>query len=451
MKPLFRTEPTRAPLAPLWLLLFVAALLLWPALWNGYPLFFYDSGDYIDASFTHTPKVWRTLPYGLFLGATHFNFSLWLPIIVQALLVAWLLFEFIATFAPRQPRLLTALVAPVVAIGTGLPWFTSQLMPDLFTAPMVMGLLLLAYGQLGKLRLAALAVVTVIAISAHASHAGTALALALLIAVAAIWSPRQRPRVGLPLVIVIAGILATPVSHRIFTGEFYLSRSAPIMALARLIRDGEAQIYLRQACPEAGYSLCPYVDQLVAGPNGANDFLWDQRSPFYRVEGWKYWQSFGAEARTIVWQTLSARPVENLEWAVRDWGEQLITFGTGAGLVPKLWEATEVQRQYFPAESERYLTARQYAGQLDLSGLNRLHVAVLGAAMVLGVVLALRDLRTADRVAQMLWLLIAATLVNAAITAIFSNPDDRYQARLVWLFVPAVVVAFTPRRPVGDL
>ena len=38
-----------------------------PALWNGYPLFFYDSIDYIESSMTFKAEIWRTLPYSLFL------------------------------------------------------------------------------------------------------------------------------------------------------------------------------------------------------------------------------------------------------------------------------------------------------------------------------------------------------------------------------------------------
>jgi len=36
-------------------------------------------------------------------------------------------------------------------------------------------------------------------------------------------------------------------------------------------------------------------------------------------------------------------------------------------------------------------------------------------------------------------LVTIGAVVNGGITAIFSNPDDRYQARLVWLFIPAVL------------
>jgi len=423
--------------------------LLLPALWNGYPLFFYDSGDYIDSAFSFTPKVWRTLPYGLFLAVAQVRLSPWLPVTVQSLILAYLLWELVLSFAPQRPLTTMAVIVAVLTLGTGLPWFASQIMPDAFTGAMVLGLALLAFTTPARPRLALIALLTVIAICAHASHLGTAIALAVTLAAMALFGQHERPRVWLPAVVVLAGLLATPLTHRLFTGEFYLSHSAPIMALGRLIQDGEAQIYLRRVCPQAAYSLCPYVDELHAGEHGANDFLWGQSSPFYKVNGWEHWQRFAPEARAIVIGTLRTRPLENLRAAFYSCLRQFTTFGTGSGLVPGLWEATNVQLAYFPDQGPSYLAARQYSG-FDLSALSQLHVVVLSLFMLGGLVLALTPLGPGGHMRKLLLFLVVAALTNAAVTAVFSTPDDRYQARLVWLFVPVVLLALGtshPRRP----
>jgi hypothetical protein len=58
------------------------------------------------------------------------------------------------------------------------------------------------------------------------------------------------------------------------------------MALGRLIRDGEAQRYLAEVCPQAGHRLCAHRDGLQSGWDGANLFLWGRDSPFGRIGGW---------------------------------------------------------------------------------------------------------------------------------------------------------------------
>jgi hypothetical protein len=249
----------------------------------------------------------------------------------------------------------------------------------------------------------------------------------------------------LPGVAVLTGVIATPLVHRVYTGEWYVSHAAPIMALARLIQDGQAQPYLRQVCPQAGYSLCPYVSELRAGERGAEDFLWKQDSPFYKVKGWERWRSFAPEARQIVLGSLWTRPLENLRAALGSWLHQLLTFGTGSGLEPHLWEATNVELQYFPGQASCYLTTREYQG-MDLSTLSRVHQMLLDLLMLLGLLLALLGLRRGDPLDRVLLLVLMATLVNAAITGVVSTPDDRYQARVVWLFVPVVLLTLA-RRP----
>lgn len=414
-----------------------------PALWNGYPLFFYDSIDYIESSMTFKPEIWRTLPYSLFLAATHFKTSLWLAVIAQSAIAAYLLWEFALAFAPARSVRLMLLAVPLITVGTALPWFASQIMPDVFTGLMVIGLLLLAFARVGRARLALIGLLTVIAISAHASHSGTAVAVwGTLALLAWLWRRVERPRLVVPLAAVALGILATPVSHYLTTGEFYVSRTAHIMMLARLIRDGEAQAYLREACPQAAYRLCPYVDELKPGWNGANDFLWGWGSPINKIEGWQNWRSFSQEARTIVRETVQARPMENLFAALNAWAEQLATFGTGSGLGHEIWGAApllDVLKQRFPQDFTAYTSARQYTG-IRLDAVSGLHRIVLGVFMIAALLLAAVYPRR-DAVEQVLMVLVVAALANAAVSGIVSNPDDRYQARLVWVFVPAVLCA----------
>lgn len=426
------------------LLLPLGALVLsLPAWWNGYPLLFYDSVDYIAASFTHQPAVYRTLPYSLFVGLTHAGASLWGTVLAQGLILAYLLLEAAFAFAPGAPRRAFGVSLVVLTLGSGLPWFSSQVMPDFFTGAMVLGLALLALAPLPLARLILVWLLTVTAIAAHASHLATALALGLGIPLLVRGGGRSYAVRGwLPAAAIAVGVLATPVVHRILSGELYLSRSAPIMALARLIRDGEAQRYLSEVCPQAGFLLCDHIEELKSGWDGANQFLWGRGSPFDLIGGWSAWREVGDEARAIVAGAILAHPWYNLRAALRGWGQQLLSFGTGSGLGADIWHVAplkETVQERFPAEAEALVQARQYRTDLDLSRLSALHRVVLALFMLAGAVQLLRCRRLPSPAAAFLLLVMLAALVNGGVTAVFSNPDDRYQARLVWLFIPALI------------
>ena len=68
-----------------------AALLLWPAVWNGYPIVFADTGTYLSQAI-HLYAGWdRPVFYSLFMLPLHATVTLWPVVVVQALLAAWVL------------------------------------------------------------------------------------------------------------------------------------------------------------------------------------------------------------------------------------------------------------------------------------------------------------------------------------------------------------------------
>ena len=68
-----------------------ATLLLWPALWNGYPLVFSDTGTYLSQAIEHYLGWDRPIFYSLFLLPLHMTLTTWPAIAVQALLMAHVL------------------------------------------------------------------------------------------------------------------------------------------------------------------------------------------------------------------------------------------------------------------------------------------------------------------------------------------------------------------------
>ena len=69
----------------------MALVLLAPALWNGFPLIYPDTGGYLERPLLGTLEMGRSALYGAFLLAgapLHFRPS----IAIQALIMAWLIF-----------------------------------------------------------------------------------------------------------------------------------------------------------------------------------------------------------------------------------------------------------------------------------------------------------------------------------------------------------------------
>src|SRR5215472_11485021 len=97
------------------------AALLWPALWNGFPIVFDDSGGYLARPFEHSLLFGRSAFYGTFL-ALGIPLDFWPTVVAQSALVVWLVVLTLRSHGfGRRP-----LVAVAVVIGlsglTSFPW-----------------------------------------------------------------------------------------------------------------------------------------------------------------------------------------------------------------------------------------------------------------------------------------------------------------------------------------
>ena len=66
------------------------AALLGPAIWNGFPLIFADTGGYLERAFDGTLELGRSALYGTFLAAG-IPLQFWPNILIQAALTLWIL------------------------------------------------------------------------------------------------------------------------------------------------------------------------------------------------------------------------------------------------------------------------------------------------------------------------------------------------------------------------
>jgi hypothetical protein len=428
-------------------------LLAWPALLNGYPLVFSDTGGFLHQTLGPLMLWDKPWVYGPLLHALHWRTTLWLPLAGQALLVSvmlWLAQRVLRGAATPGGHLAACGLAAAL---TTAPFTVALLMPDVLTAPMVLALGLLGFARdrLSAAEAAWLVLVATLGIAAHLSHVPIGLALALLPLLAL--RGRGALLAGLPLVLGVALVVGTnAVGH----GRAALSPHGATFLLARLQADGPAARVIQARCPDAGWYLCAFADRL---PMDANDFLWEADSPVNRAPDGTPRFLGGAmlspEAGVIVGETLRAEPIAVARAVLHNTVMQLLTAGIGDTLGPENLAAA-LRPRIAEGFSARELSA--FDGALQMQGGLRAAVAPLAPVHGLALLAALPVLLVAGwrawRAGDAVRLgLLAAVLVgvvgNAAATGGLSGVFPRYQARIAWLLPVVALLLMLPRRPAG--
>lgn len=436
---------TRLP----WAFAFVLAggAILAPALWNGFPLVFADTGGYLARPFEQTLLIGRSVLYGLVLTAA-LPWDFWPSIVLQAAAAAWVILLVLRLHGlARRPGLAAALSVALAAF-TGLPWNASMLMPDIFAPLTVLGLHLLAFRHADLTRSQAAGLALLVAFGS-ATHMGTlALGFALFGVYAALRmrAPRltlPRPRLAPAFLSLLTGVALALGSNVVVTGKAAFTPGGIHFLFGRLLQDGIVARHLAERCPDTSLRLCAYRDAL---PRRADDWLWGWESPLYKLGGP---EGFAPEARAIVWATLSRYPLEQVTSAFGATAQQLVRVRTGEGVNPHDTEhAVRALLRYAPAAMPRFAAARQQHDAFDFTLLNRLQVPLALASLLLLPVIALarRRLRIPSADAALAVSALAGLILNAAICGVFSNPNDRYQSRIAWLAPLALAVAGLSRR-----
>ncbi len=433
--PTTRTVLAWALAVPLMLLALLA-----PALWNGFPLIFSDTGGYLARPFEHTLSIGRSAFYGAFLAAG-LRLAFWPNVLVQAALCVWLVALVLRAHGfPNRPGLALVIVAALAAT-TSLPWFASQLMPDILLPLAVLALYLLALtgAALRRAERVALAALVAAAIASHMSILGLALMLVLAFAVWRLVSPRlgwPRPALAYPTASVGAGIALALLSNLAIAGEFAFTPGGETFLFGRLVQDGIVGRYLDEHCPDPSLRLCPYRHQLTSV---ADDWLWSNDSPLHKVGGWR---GFAAEERRIIWATLLLYPGQHLRTAL--WGtfDELRTTRTVIPTNPyDNHDAIRAIEELAPDAVPAFRAARQQRQEIDVDWINLIHVPVEATSAVGLLALLGMGLVRRGRSWRLALTVLLALIFNAAICGVFSNSSDRYEARLIWIAPLCVALA----------
>ncbi len=460
-------------------------MLLWPAVWNGYPIVFADTGTYLAQAIHHFAGWDRPVFYSVFILPLHATVTLWPVIVVQAVLSAWILWLVCRALLPRVSRAAFVSGVAILAVATWLPWMVSELMPDVFTPLLVLVTCLLTWtpwclSPRERVALIGLAAFMI------ASQQSSLLLVCPLLAVLGLLHHRrgalssghdhdqsvpctvlalQRERYDrhshfcdslvfathckfarwrstpwilmiLPPALALIGLCSINFAAH---GRFAVSPFGNIFLLARVIYDGPGMAVLRRDCPTTAWQLCPFLGTF---PPSSDEFLWKQNSPLNQAGGPKV---VSRDADAIIRDALISDPAGEVRAALSNTLEQLGRFASGDGLSPWPDQVTAEIKRDFPArEAASYASARQQVGALSVPPvLAHLHMAIAVIGVMACLLLLPIALLRRTPCAGFLVAVLMALPISAAITGALSTPHDRYQSRIMWLppFVAVISLA----------
>lgn len=407
-------------------------LLIWPALYNGYPILYSDSGAYVASGMLLDIPIDRPITYGLFIRITSIGgFTLWTTIASQAAIVVALIQMLLNAVAPST-RSRSILVIGSLALLTSLPWVVSQVMADIFTPILVLCTVLLLFVQTEgkfKVRTVLLYALFFLSVAVHLSHPTFVLALLSVLFLFRIgiqaWTSTSIPQ--RPIWIMLGLGLATfPIMSSA------ISKCGNVMFAGAMVQHGVAQAYLEAHCPNAQIPLCEWKDQL---PRKAYEFHWDEQGP---TGGMNHWQEHNADLGRVIHGTLTEWPFLALQVkaSLKATWDQLFMFdiGDGWGHFREGSEQFRVLKAYMRHDLWAVLASKQYHETMDLVPFFiRIHRMVVSAALLalLPIFLFLRGYDA--KVLGITGAVLAGILLNAWGSSTFSGEVDRFGCKMIWL------------------
>jgi hypothetical protein len=431
----------------------MGALLVAPALWNGFPILQYDTGGYLARWYEGYLVPSRPAAYGLLLSAT-VRLQFWPVVLLQAAATIWILALLLRELGlGRRPFRLLAVVV-VLSLVTTLPWLTSMLLTDIFAGLAVLALHLVVFGRTpGPHERWGLVGVIAYAVAMHsATLAMFAVLTVAIVALACLRRGVLAPgRARLAGAAFVLGVVLMLGANWVVSSRFALTPGGYGILFGRMLQDGIVARYLDDHCPDAKLRLCAVRDQV---PQDADAFLWG--STVFNDLG--RFSGLGEEMRTIVLGSLRAYPGLQIRTAFVATVRQLGKVASGEGVIHQLWHTYGIMERFTPNVVPAMRAARQQRGEIGFRALNRVHVPVglLSAALLPLLILAGLRLAPYEDLGRLAVTLAVALLVNAFVCGALANPHDRYGARLIWLPVLVATLAvlrartsLRPQAPIG--
>ena len=362
------------------------ALLLAPAIWNGFPLLQYDTGGYLARWYEGYLVPSRSTVYGLVLFWLQ-KPDFWPVAVLQTGMTLWTLALVLRVYGFGRRPLVLFVTAIMLALGTSLPFLTGILLTDIFAGLSVLALYLIVVRPKALTRWERAALMALIGFSV-ATHSATFAVILVLLGAALAVAWRRRDLVTLTgiargvLSLALGGVMLLSANFAL-SGKLAWTPGGYGILFARMMQDGIVKRYLDQHCAEHAYKLCPYRNNF---PETADAFLWGDSvfNTLGRFAG------LDPEMREIVLGSLRAYPLWQIQAAAKAVAIQLVRVESGEGVVKEIWHTEGMVERYVPAALPGLRAARQHRTELYFDAINAIHVPVaIGSLLALLALIAI--------------------------------------------------------------
>ena len=421
-----------------WACLIVSSLLLlWVAIFNGFPIVYSDTSTYLASGFEFETPADRPITYGLFIFISSLGGqTLWLTAFLQSLIIVYVIYLVVKYLTNVKSSLVyTVILIILLSCVSSLPWISGMLLADIFTPVTILSLLLIIFvPQITKTERILLYLIFFLSNAMHMSHLLINAFLIITILLAcyiryfkSFFAFVSKKRLYLLLFLTLSAIAIMSSA---------MSKSKHIFYMGRMVENGILKKYLDETCATKNYELCAYKDSL---PLTADRFLWDfENSPVYKLGGWKTTKK---EFNEIISATFSqpkylklhvSAAIKNsiLQLSTFDLGEGNIAFGKGTVLEDRIG-------LFIPNDALSYNNSKQTNNKLSLfNEVNAIQkVVVYASFLFLLLVLIVPSFRR--KLSPVVIVLIVFTifgiLYNDLVCASLSTVAKRFAVRVVWM------------------
>lgn len=420
-----------------------------PALYNRYPLMYFDSGAYMEMAVNFEPSFHRAMGYPLLIKLTGLLVSNWPLIFVQGIVLSILIYKILQPLVDRSKLMWLHFAGVVVlSFSSAMSWYASQLMPDIWTLIIVLTVagivvnrtlsprLILIYGAL-----------LFFGLLTHLSHIPLFILLLLSIGAISFFTTGQLFTMSKRhwLILFVPFLLATitvPTFNAIYGYGFRFSLASNAFITANLGEMGILKLYLDENCDRMHLNLCDIKDEL---PKETSGYLWDPSGPVQLHPGG--WSGVNEDYAIIV-KDFTSKP-RYMKWfafsAIKATFKQMFQIEIGSGLQYAYGEGSSPywpMKSHFKQELNEYLISVQNKGDklpLDFFRLVN-YLSLLFSVLIIGWSILNRKLST--ELATLLVLFILAYIFNAAITGVLANVYERLQVRLLPLIQLFAILVF---------
>jgi hypothetical protein len=461
---------------------------IWPGLTNGQPFFYADTTAYIRGADLAISKVlgerfrtdWakdsrrsinepnakrpsesqdgdakpahhavlagRSIVYGVLLYLGEISRGMWLSILVQSLIANFLIFAFvIRTLGLSFRRFLVSTVA--VCVVSPLAFFNSYLMPDVFAGFLILGFAILAIGweRLKLVERVAISAVILFAVLVHFSHlillfALTALTLGYVALAQRFWWKAIRPLITVATTCIAVAILWEA------TFSFAVGKAVgsppirPPFIMAKLV-SMLGQPAVAKVCESNHFAVCDFLDRF---PIDDKTFLWsfDEHAGVFNIADVQTKRLLSGEQARFAFAIVPPNVGRVVAGISLDTLRQLAHINLDEYAYTPLGLQFYHERMPDPdfATMADSLAARRDIYQIFGRGFLNVTalVAAICVALLLGAAIcgpaAPNDAKDLERNwSSATWILLAGVVLNAAICGGFSDINNRYEARVIWL------------------